>query len=98
MAYLAFFYLDVGIKGSLPAGFAAVLAILAAKVNLDEMEFDDTEGGSFSHECRCGEAYVVTSAELREGFEVLDCAGCSLFIKVLGKPVDSTEAAVAIER
>ena len=50
------------------------------------MIFDDTDGGSFSHECRCGEVYAVTSAELGEGFEVLDCRGCSLYIRVLGIP------------
>lgn len=54
------------------------------------MQVDDTDGGSFFHECRCGEAYVVTDAELREGFEVLDCTGCSLYIRVIGSPAEET--------
>lgn len=62
------------------------------------MDFAKTDGGSFSHECRCGEAYVITSAELREGFEILDCTGCSLYIRVLGKPAELQEVAAAVER
>lgn len=54
------------------------------------MLYDEADGGSFSHECRCGEAYVVTRAELREGFEVLDCPGCSLYVRVVGvAPADA---------
>lgn len=47
------------------------------------MAFDDSDGGIYSHECRCGDAYIVTVAELREGFDVLDCGGCSLYIRVV---------------
>lgn len=57
------------------------------------MQYDEEEdGGTFSHECRCGEAYVVTRAELREGLEVLDCTGCSLYIRVVGTPADAPAA------
>lgn len=52
------------------------------------MRYDEADGGSFSHECRCGESYVVTRGELYEGFEVVDCAGCSLYIRVLGTPAE----------
>lgn len=63
------------------------------QVNVNNMQYDEEEdGGTFSHECRCGEAYVVTRAELREGFEVLDCTGCSLYVRVVGTLVDTTAA------
>ena len=78
--------------------FAWYLASSVDKVKLDEMIFDDTDGGSFSHECRCGEVYSVTSAELREGFEVLDCRGCSLYIRVLGTPEEESKAPPAASR
>lgn len=63
------------------------------QVNVNEMQYDETDGGSFSHECRCGEAYVVTRGELREGFEVVDCAGCSLYIRVVGAPAEEEPSA-----
>lgn len=49
------------------------------------MTYDESDGGVYSHECRCGDAYIVTATELREGFEVLDCGGCSLYIRVVLK-------------
>ncbi|CAM9730553.1 unnamed protein product [Ectocarpus fasciculatus] len=69
--------------------------VVSDEVNVDDMRFDEADGGSFSHECRCGEAYVVTQAELSEGFEVLDCPGCSLYIRVLGKLAETAPAAAA---
>lgn len=59
------------------------------QVNVNEMHYDETDGGSFSHECRCGEAYVVNRGELREGFEVIDCTGCSLYLRVVGTPAET---------
>lgn len=62
------------------------------QVNVDGMQYEEEDGGTFSHECRCGEAYVVTRAELLEGFEILDCTGCSLYIRVVGTPTDTSAA------
>ncbi|CAN0134672.1 unnamed protein product [Ascophyllum nodosum] len=56
--------------------------VVSDEVNLSDMTFDESGGAIFSHECRCGDYYVVTADELREGFEVLDCGGCSLYIRV----------------
>lgn len=67
--------------------------ICGRQVNADEMEYDQTDEGSYSHECRCGEAYVVSSAELREGFDVVGCLGCSLYIRVVGPSSGITESA-----
>eukprot|EP00903_Cladosiphon_okamuranus_P013339 g12432.t1 len=44
--------------------------VVSDEVDVNEMHHDEEDGGSYSHECRCGEAYVVTRGELREGFEV----------------------------
>lgn len=67
--------------------------VVSDEVNADEMEYDQTDEGSYSHECRCGEAYVVSSAELREGFDVVGCLGCSLYIRVVGPSSGITESA-----
>eukprot|EP00752_Nemacystus_decipiens_P012235 g10844.t1 len=68
--------------------------VVSDEVDVNEMHYDETDGGSFSHECRCGEAYVVTRGELREGFEVVDCAGCSLYIRVVGTPAEEGPSVV----
>ncbi|CAM9109331.1 unnamed protein product, partial [Hapterophycus canaliculatus] len=60
--------------------------VVSDEVNVDDMRLDEADGGSFSYECRCGEAYIISRVELREGFEVLDCTGCSLYIRVVGTP------------
>lgn len=62
------------------------------QVNTEDMEFDEADEGSYSHECRCGEAYVVTPAELREGFDVVGCLGCSLYIRVIGPSADDSKS------
>ncbi|CAM9722572.1 unnamed protein product [Scytosiphon promiscuus] len=72
--------------------------VVSDEVNVDEMLYDEADGGSFSHECRCGEEYIVTRAELCEGFEVLNCTGCSLYIRVLGTPVDPPTGAASADR
>ncbi|CAN0482864.1 unnamed protein product [Ectocarpus sp. 12 AP-2014] len=69
--------------------------VVSDEVNVDDMHFDEADGGSFSYECRCGEAYVVTRDELNEGFEVLDCPGCSLYIRVLRRPAEPAAATTA---
>lgn len=62
------------------------------QVNTEDMEFDEADGGSYLYECRCGEAYFVTSAELREGFDVVGCQGCSLYIRVIASSAEDPES------
>jgi len=33
--------------------------------------------------CRCGDSYEITSEELRQGFNTVQCGGCSLYITVV---------------
>lgn len=61
-----------------------------AQVNVELMNLDESDGRSYSYECRCGQAYVVTAAELREGFDVVGCLGCSLYIRVVGGHLTDT--------
>lgn len=57
------------------------------------MDFEDTDGGTYSYECRCGESYVATREELRQGLDVVGCMGCSLFVRIVGLPEDIRPAA-----
>jgi len=33
--------------------------------------------------CRCGDSYDISSEELRQGFNTVQCGGCSLYITVV---------------
>lgn len=49
---------------------------------LDEGD-DDEEEVIYTHTCRCGDVYEITSEELEDGVDVVPCNGCSLHIRVL---------------
>ncbi|KXS21597.1 DNAJ heat shock N-terminal domain-containing protein [Gonapodya prolifera JEL478] len=51
-------------------------------IDLDSLFFDE-ESGNFTHPCRCGGIYTVTEEMLERGENVVQCAGCSLLIRVL---------------
>ncbi|DAZ96992.1 TPA: hypothetical protein N0F65_011907 [Lagenidium giganteum] len=66
-------------------------ARIADEVTVEDMEKDvvDEDGESwvvYSHACRCGDTYEVTEDELLDGIDIVPCTGCSLNIRVLGKP------------
>jgi hypothetical protein len=51
-----------------------------AEVDLDDM----TEGENhWTYPCRCGDRYAITIGDLEEGLSVVQCAGCSLCIRVV---------------
>lgn len=49
---------------------------------LDEGD-DEEEEVIYTHTCRCGDVYEITSEELEDGVDVVPCNGCSLHIRVL---------------
>ncbi|POM79676.1 DnaJ domain containing hypothetical protein [Phytophthora palmivora] len=46
-------------------------------------EDGDEDEVIFTHQCRCGDLYEITSEELQDGVDVVPCTGCSLHIRVL---------------
>ena len=48
----------------------------------DIAEFTELVAGTFEKTCRCGEKYVIKKDELDEGYTIVQCSGCSLFVDV----------------
>lgn len=56
---------------------------VSATLDLDTFEPTDEEAIRFEHPCRCGANYIVSADDLMmEGFELVECSGCSEVVKV----------------
>jgi curved DNA-binding protein CbpA len=55
---------------------------VVADVDLDDMQFDEATR-QFHSDCRCGDRFVVTEAQLDNGIDTVSCHGCSLAIRIL---------------
>ena len=57
-------------------------------VDLDDMTFDE-DSGTYTFPCRCGETggFVLTGDDLERGRDIVECRGCSSWIRVLYEPV-----------
>ena len=64
-----------------------MLLLASLQADLDDMERRVNKDGSlsFSHPCRCGQAFVCAESDLSETADSLlvQCQGCSLIIRVL---------------
>lgn len=64
-----------------------MLLLASLQVDLDDMEGHMSKDGrlSFSHPCRCGQAFACAESDLSETADSLlvQCQGCSLIIRVL---------------
>ncbi|CAM9931652.1 unnamed protein product [Discosporangium mesarthrocarpum] len=62
--------------------------VVSEEVDVTLMTREDDQEGSvvYLYQCRCGEDYEVTAAELFEGLDIVGCHGCSLHIRVIGEP------------
>ncbi|KAJ3305405.1 Diphthamide biosynthesis protein 4 [Kappamyces sp. JEL0829] len=56
------------------------------EIDLDDMAYDP-HLGSYSLDCRCGGAFVVTEPQLEAGIVAIECSGCSLFSKIIYQAV-----------
>jgi|TARA_B100000524_G_scaffold29792_1_gene14813 diphthamide biosynthesis protein 4 len=63
----------------------AQAAARATTVDLSEMDYsEDVEGrGLWSYDCRCGDVYELSEAQLLSGIDALECRSCSLAIRPL---------------
>lgn len=52
-------------------------------VELNQLDYNEEQDGTYSHQCRCGGIYEVSAEDLRCGASVVCCSGCSLCIKVV---------------
>jgi diphthamide biosynthesis protein 4 len=41
-------------------------------------EFEEVEAGVYQKACRCGEIFEITREEMDEGYNTVECNGCSL--------------------
>ena len=54
--------------------------VVSDEVRVSEMRQCDEN--SYEQECRCGDVYTITAEELRDGFNVVSCPSCGLYIMV----------------
>ncbi|KOS12836.1 hypothetical protein Malapachy_0586 [Malassezia pachydermatis] len=55
---------------------------ISEEVDLDAFELVDTPSMHFRYPCRCGQAYLLTPAQLADGIRQVPCTGCSETILV----------------
>ena len=54
---------------------------LANTIDLDDLEFDENLNANV-YPCRCGDVFVVEDEAIVAGYEVFNCRGCSMNIRV----------------
>lgn len=59
-------------------------------VEIEDMSFNE-DLDSFFYPCPCGDKFVITMADLRNGDDVATCPSCSLRIKVIYDVEDFAE-------
>jgi diphthamide biosynthesis protein 4 len=59
----------------------------AEPILLEEMEECVDEDGKtmYSKSCRCGDEYNITMQDIADGYNTVQCNGCSLYVIVSGK-------------
>src|ERR1700736_1737016 len=69
-------------KTTMPTPGGSVVKKAFVNVDLDDMKHVDGHGYTFP--CRCGESggFAVTEADLEKGRDVVECRGCSSWIRV----------------
>ena len=56
-----------------------------------EQDDDDPEPTYYTHPCRCSGTFVVTTAQLEQGVELVQCDGCTERCKVEYEVVEEEE-------
>ena len=71
----------------------AQLAARTVELDLGEMEYveDATGKGTWCHDCRCGDLFEVTEAQLNAGIDTVACRSCSLVLRPLYQKCDAFE-------
>ncbi|KAK4538407.1 hypothetical protein CDCA_CDCA17G4432 [Cyanidium caldarium] len=57
------------------------------EVELEDMERDDQQQ-RFTYPCPCGDVFILTFADMRDGEEVARCPSCSLILRVVYDAAD----------
>ena len=52
-------------------------------VEIEDMELND---GIYSFPCPCGDSFVISIDDMREGEDIAYCPSCSLYIQVVYDP------------
>ena len=50
-------------------------------IDINDMEYNDSLD-EFNYQCRCSDYYTIKVDELKNGYNILNCNGCSLIIKI----------------
>ncbi len=76
---------DAALQAAARAAAAAAAIPVSEEVRVSELLLGSAaEGGGRRHACRCGEAFAVPLAQLQGGLgDLVNCSGCSLFIRLL---------------
>lgn len=52
------------------------------EVEIEDLDFDP-ETGKFFYPCPCGDKFVITLDQIKEGEDIAKCPSCSLTIRVI---------------
>jgi len=65
------------------------------EVEIEDMTWD-ADINAFTYPCPCGDRFLLTQEDLRNGEEVGRCPSCSLIIRVIYDDVDDLLARVGV--
>eukprot|EP01095_Lingulamoeba_sp_RSL-Kostka_P015992 TRINITY_DN758_c1_g4_i1.p1 TRINITY_DN758_c1_g4~~TRINITY_DN758_c1_g4_i1.p1 ORF type:complete len:145 (-),score=51.52 TRINITY_DN758_c1_g4_i1:224-658(-) len=71
---------DVDLKNKYDEQLLSEDPNISDEVDINDMNF---VGDSFEYDCRCGYKYIILEDDLSQGYDTVQCSGCSLLIKVL---------------
>lgn len=57
------------------------------EVEIEDMQWNEELGG-FTFECPCGDLFMISLEDLKNGEEIARCPSCSLYITVIYNPED----------
>ena len=60
------------------------------EIEIEDMDFEE-DINSFFYDCPCGDRFVITMDQLRDGEDIAECPSCSLTIKVIFEKEDLDE-------
>ena len=46
-------------------------------------DFIDSGNSTYMKPCRCGESFIISQQQLDEGYNAVQCNGCSLFVDIV---------------
>lgn len=68
-------------------------ATLVQPDQIDDDENDESEPSHYTHPCRCSGTFTITTAQLEQGIDLIQCDGCTERCRVEYEVVEEEDGA-----